>query len=239
MVRWAHSGELEFIGRLDTQVKIRGFRIELGEIESALKGDVEVRGAVVLARPSSSGAVQLIAYVVPQDRKRFPVEEVRQRLRKKLPDYMVPALFVVLDGFALTPNGKINRNALPDREPDTSSNYAEPRNELEHALADIWRSVLGRDRVGIHDNFFEAGGDSILSVRICAAADAKGIELTPAKLFEFPTIAELAGQVNFSATAPSPSMPVEEARTVSAGIESAGLSRRELDMLAVQFGKRN
>jgi amino acid adenylation domain-containing protein len=237
MVRWARSGELEFIGRVDTQVKIRGFRIELGEIESALRGDTEVRGAVVLARPSSSGAVQLIAYVVPQDRKRFPVEEVRQRLRKKLPDYMVPALFVVLDSFALTPNGKVNRNALPDPEPDTSSNYAEPRNELEHALADIWRRVLGRHRVGIHDNFFEAGGDSMLSVRICAAADAKGIELTPAKLFEFPTIAELAVQVNFSATAPSPSMPVEEVG--SAGIESAGLSRRELDMLAVQFGKRN
>ncbi|HEY6392851.1 MAG TPA: amino acid adenylation domain-containing protein [Bryobacteraceae bacterium] len=228
LVRWSHHGEIDFLGRIDTQVKIRGHRIEPGEIESALKADPQVQSAAVVARPDSAGAVRLIAYLIPADPTALDIEELRKRLQRTLPAYMWPSHFVVLDSFPLTPNGKVNYRALPDPAPDSQSewSYVAPRTEIESALARIWSQVLGVDRVGMNDNFFSLGGDSILSIRASTAAAREGIEFSPAKLFAFPTVGELAEQVVLSAAGPGDPEPAME------------LSGREMDVLARTFSGR-
>lgn len=238
IARWSRHGELEFRGRLDAQVKIRGFRIEPGEIESALNADAAVQGAVVLARADSTGGAQLIAYVVPTDGESSSVDDLRSRLRRTLPDYMVPSQFVVLDSFPLTPNGKVNRRVLPDPQPAsdarTAAETVAPRTALERTLAQIWCQALGVERVGIHDNFFSLGGDSILSIRVSAAAGQMGLEVSPATLFAFSTIAELAAHVRVL----DPAENAAKATTAPA-LAGGALSRRELEVLARRLGNRN
>ncbi len=193
LVRWRPDGLLEFLGRRDGQVKIRGFRVELGEIEAALALHPAVREAVVVARPVTGTDNQLVAYVAHA--AGADAEELRAFLRDRLPEAMIPAFFVSLDSLPLTANGKVDRRALPDPRPaaaDEPAGDGLPRDATEERLAAIWREVLRLDRVGVHDNFFQLGGDSILSIQIVARARREGLLITPRLLFEHQTVAELA-----------------------------------------------
>jgi amino acid adenylation domain-containing protein/non-ribosomal peptide synthase protein (TIGR01720 family) len=193
LARWLPDGNLEYLGRLDHQVKLRGFRIELGEIESALTQHETVKEAVVVLR-EREGHQALAAYLTVHDiRHSSFIIDLRAWLRSTLPDYMVPTSFTVLDKLPLTPNGKIDRKALPD--PDTAFNrdhYEPPRTATEQQLADIWSAVLKRPHIGIYDNFFDLGGDSILSIQIVARARQAKLSVSPRDVFQNQTIAELA-----------------------------------------------
>ncbi len=195
LVKYLADGNMEFLGRIDHQVKIRGFRIELGEIEEVLRQHPALREVVVLVREDEPGSKRLVAYAVSSVEPAPTVSELRSFLKDKLPEYMVPSLFVLLEAMPLTPNGKIDRKALPPPDtsrPDLEAAYIAPRTPGEQTLADIWAEVLGVERVGIHDNFFELGGDSILSIRVIARAAQAGLHLTPKQLFQSPTVAGLA-----------------------------------------------
>ncbi|ASS75346.1 hypothetical protein CIG75_10315 [Tumebacillus algifaecis] len=195
LVRWHVDGTLEFLGRIDHQVKIRGFRIELGEIESVLAQHESLQQTLVTVLEGEGGDKQLIAYVVPEAGQELALEDVRGHLRERLPEYMIPAGFVVLDAMPLNANGKIDRKQLPAPQlarAHTSEAYTAPRTATEQVLAEIWSSVLHRERVGIHDNFFALGGDSILSIQIVHRANRQGIRLKPKDLFQNQTIARLA-----------------------------------------------
>lgn len=193
--RYLPDGNIEFLGRVDHQVKIRGYRIELGEIEAVLRAHQSVRAAVVMAREDEPGRQSLVAYVVPELTPAPGAGELRDHLRQKLPEYMLPSSFVMLRSLPLTPNGKINRAALPKPEQAKAVTEDAPReslNAVEKILTDIWQRVLRVEQIGIHDNFFERGGDSILSIQIITKANQAGLRLTPKQLFDHPTIAELA-----------------------------------------------
>ncbi len=195
LVRYLPDGGIEYIGRIDNQVKIRGFRIELGEIETALLQHPAVLQAVAIAREHDPGKKRLVAYIVCNTSQNAAIGELRQFLKEKLPEYMLPSAFVFLESLPLTPNGKIDLRALPapDLTQQLEENFVAPRTEVEQRLAKIWAEVLGIEQVGIRDNFFELGGDSILSLQIVARANQAGIQLTPKQLFGNQTIAELAG----------------------------------------------
>jgi fengycin family lipopeptide synthetase B len=195
VARFLPDGTLEFLGRTDAQVKIRGYRIEIGEVEAALALYPQIREAVVLARADGGGEQRLVAYLVPDGETAPTADDLRQFLLAKLPPYMVPSAFVVLDALPLTRHGKVDRKALP--APDQSNvahaaNYIAPQNEIEQKLAGIWAEVLRLERVGVHDNFFSLGGDSILSIQVIARANQAGLRLTPRQIFQHQTIAELA-----------------------------------------------
>mgnify|MGYP000963431175 CR=1 FL=1 len=196
LVRYLPDGNLEFLGRLDDQVKVRGFRIELGEIAAALKEHPALRDAVVVAREDAPGVKRLVAYLVrAAEAGPLPAGELREFLKQRLPDYMLPAAFVTLERLPLTPSGKIDRRALPapDQErPELESAYVGPRTPAEATLTAIWAQVLGVQQVGVRDNFFELGGDSILSIQIIARANQAGLRLTPRQFFQQPTIEGLA-----------------------------------------------
>ncbi|HSS52816.1 MAG TPA: amino acid adenylation domain-containing protein, partial [Thermoanaerobaculia bacterium] len=191
--RYLADGRIEFLGRLDNQVKIRGFRVELGEIEAVLGQHPGIREAAVVVREDGSGHRRLVGYITV--REGDPTGELPQFLRQRLPDYMVPGTVVVLDSLPLSPNGKVDRRALPAADaaaPSPAEGYVAPRNPAEETLASIWREILKLDRVGVHDNFFALGGDSILAIQIVARAYDAGLELSPTQLFHHQTIAELA-----------------------------------------------
>jgi amino acid adenylation domain-containing protein len=200
LARRLPGGDLEFLGRIDHQVKVRGFRIELGEIEAALSHLPGVAQAIVVVREGGEGERRLIAFLVAEPAAGSPptVSELRAGLRERLPDYMVPAAFVTLDALPLTPSGKVDRRALSRRPVDAAQELAEerelvaPRNEVEALLAGIWGEVLSRERVGVHDNFFALGGDSILAIRMVTRARKAGLRFTPRDLFQRQTIAALA-----------------------------------------------
>jgi amino acid adenylation domain-containing protein/non-ribosomal peptide synthase protein (TIGR01720 family) len=194
LARYRRDGSIEFLGRIDHQVKLRGFRIELGEIEANLDALPEVEQSLVLLREDSPGNKQLIAYLTAVKGVQPDIPALRQQLHEELPDYMVPAAFVLLPEFPLMPNGKVNRNALPKPSGirDVDAEFVPPRTAIEKALADIWSDLLRADRVGIHDNFFDLGGDSILSIQIITRAAKQGLQLAPKQVFRYQTIAELA-----------------------------------------------
>ncbi len=195
LVRWKSDRTIEFQGRRDHQVKVRGFRIELGEIEAVLGNASGVRESAVIVREDQPGDKRIVAYVVAQGRPVPEASALRQFLRRKLPDYMVPAHFVFLEALPLSPNGKVDRKRLPAPDPTSSleSEYAPPRNEIERRIAEIWQEVLGVERVGIHDNFFELGGNSLLSTQtVSRIRTAFGVELPLRDLFQDPTVAGLA-----------------------------------------------
>jgi len=201
LARYQSDGNMVFLGRLDHQVKIRGHRIELTEIETSLKAHSAIREAAVVARRlqeirPANQTKQLVAFIVAQE-GRVPPEgkALRHFLREYLPDYMLPNRFIPLDKLPLTPNGKLDRQALPNPDQDWAvfaDDVVPPRNPIEEKLAEIWRTVLGLDTIGIHDNFFEIGGDSILSILIMAKVNQAGLKLAPNQIFQHPTIAELA-----------------------------------------------
>jgi acyl-CoA synthetase (AMP-forming)/AMP-acid ligase II/acyl carrier protein len=200
LARYLPDGNIEFLGRNDHQVKIRGFRIELGEIEAALAEHPTVRENVVVAREEEPGDKRLVAYLVPQPRQSTPtVRELRGHLKQKLPEYMVPTDFVVLDALPQTPNGKVDRRALPMPERSVvtlDSAYVAPRTPAEEALAEIWAEVLRAKQVGAHSDFFELGGHSLLATRIVSRVrEVFQVELPLRALFEEPTVAGLAERV--------------------------------------------
>jgi amino acid adenylation domain-containing protein len=199
LVRWRESGTLEFLGRIDHQVKLRGFRIELQEIEAVLSTHADVGAAVAIVREDSPGDRRLVAYVVPAGDRAPEEEQLRRLLKSNLPPFMVPSTFVALDALPVTPNGKLDRTSLPAPDgsrPDLARPYAAPQGPVEESLASIWCEVLGVDRVGVDDDFFDLGGHSMLAVKMLARVrDALGLELQLGQVFESPTIRGLAGSL--------------------------------------------
>ena len=198
-VRWLASGELDFVGRIDFQVKIRGHRIELGEIESVLvKHDDIEQCAVTVSKANDIN--RLVAYVTLSGKNKPTPQEFRQYVKSKLPDYMVPALFMTLHSLPMTNNGKVDRKALP--RPDfgelVTEAYVAPETEAECLITDIWASVLGIKKIGVNDNFFELGGDSISSIKVVARiAKAGCVVITPKDMFKYQTVAELSKVLAF------------------------------------------
>ncbi|WP_159025668.1 non-ribosomal peptide synthetase/type I polyketide synthase [Aquimarina sp. Aq78] len=193
LARWLPDGSLEYLGRIDNQVKVRGHRIELGEIENVLSKSETVKSCCVLARKDHRGSNRLIGYVVSENE--FDKIGLQSYLKSKLPEYMVPGLWVNLDKMPLTPNGKINRKGLPD--PDESEfstqEYTAPTNEIETQMVTVWENLLGIDKIGIHDGFFELGGHSLLATRLVSELRKLfNVEVTIKDIFEFTTIEQLA-----------------------------------------------
>ena len=208
------DGEIELLGRADSQIKLRGFRIELGEIEAALARHPAVRDAVVLLREDHPGERRLVAYVVPQTVEKAAeetVEQLRGALKAQLPAYMIPAFFVFLEALPRLPNDKVDRRSLPAPEGqavEDSDAFVAPHNRAEEVLAAIWSQVLRLEKVSVHQNFFEAGGDSILGIQVIFRAGQEGLRLTPGQLFEHPTIAGLAAVAERVAEAAAETGPV-------------------------------
>lgn len=196
LVRYLPDGNLEFLGRIDKQVKIRGFRVELGEIEAVLQKHLGVKNAAVNAVKTADNEVRLVAYVLPEDQQTFDLDEVKEKVKSMLPDYMVPAAFVTLSEFPLTPNGKINYRALPLPQFDVSSEIKEkikPRNTLETRLLDIWKEVLGSSNIGVTDSFFDLGGHSLLAMKLLTAVEQQlGKDVNLVNFFRQPTIEHMA-----------------------------------------------
>ncbi|HEX8244890.1 MAG TPA: condensation domain-containing protein, partial [Longimicrobium sp.] len=209
-VRWLPQGELEFLGRVDHQVKVRGFRIELGEIEARLREHPAVRESVVLVRHDAPGDPRLVAYVAADASAGADV--LRAHVAATLPEYMVPAAYVRLDAFPLTPNGKVDRKALPAPEGDAfaARAYEPPAGETEQALAEVWAEVLGVERVGRLDHFFELGGHSLLAVQVISRVrTVLGVEVELGELFTRPVLADFARELDAAARAELP--PIEPA----------------------------
>lgn len=198
LVRWLPDGKLDFLGRMDHQVKIRGYRIELSEIEAVLSRHAQVNQAVVVVH-AEKGLKRLAAYVTPESDLKPEPRDLRDHLKTNLPDYMVPAFLMVCESLPMTVNGKIDRKALPKPatdQLDLEQQYVAPETDIEKTIAGIWADMLGLEKVGIHSNFFELGGDSILSIRVVARITEAGYELTPKEMFQYQTVAELAGILN-------------------------------------------
>jgi amino acid adenylation domain-containing protein len=200
LARYRSDGAIEFLGRLDHQVKIRGMRMELGEVEAALTQHPAVREAVILAHEITAGNKSLVAYVVSKQEPLPTSDELRNYLRQRLPEYMVPATLFVLSELPLTPNGKIDRSALTQLESLSTQfeeTYTAPTDQVQEMLVEIWAAVLGVERVGIHDNFFELGGHSLLAAQAMSRVQkAFKTELPLRLLFEFPSVAAFAEQMN-------------------------------------------
>jgi len=198
-VRYRADGNLEFLGRIDQQVKLRGFRIELGEIEAVLAQHPTVADAVVLVREDQPDEPRLVAYMVAAAGQEVVPSDLRAFLQGHLPAHMIPAAFVVLEAFPLTPSNKVDRKALPapDHTVAESIPYAPPRTELEEQLAEMCAQLLQLERVGIHNNFFELGGHSLLAARYASyIRESFGIDLPLRTIFEHATVAELAAEID-------------------------------------------
>jgi len=196
LVRYRSDGNIEFLDRLDRQVKIRGYRIEPSEVESILSRHPSVRQAVVVAREDSPGGPFLVAYVLPNRALQPAPDALHSFVREQLPEYMVPVAFVTLNSLPLTPSGKLDRLALPALDtsrPTIRTAYAVPRTPIEETLARVWAQILGIERIGVRDNFFEIGGHSLLATRVMSRVrDAFNVDLPLRAFFENPTIAQLA-----------------------------------------------
>jgi acyl-CoA synthetase (AMP-forming)/AMP-acid ligase II len=186
--RWLPDGRIVHMGRLDQQVKLRGFRIEPGEIEAALSAHPAIRESVVVMRGDSPEHERLVAYIVYRTGQELTTSEVREHLRATLPDYMIPSMFLTIDAVPWTPNGKIDRKALPDpfrRGSHAASDYVAPATDVEHLIAGIWREALAVDRVSAEDNFFDLGGHSLLGLRVAATIHQRtGWRMPPHIMFQ-------------------------------------------------------
>jgi acyl carrier protein len=192
--RFLDDGDIEYLGRLDNQVKIRGFRIEPGEIEAALEMHEGVRQAIVITREDTPGEKRLVAYVVLSSEAQPPVEELREFLKERLPSYMVPAAFKIIEQVPLTPNGKLDYRALPSpEEQKTAETFVPPQTETEKKIAAAWQEILGVEKVSVHENFFDLGGHSFLMTEVVdRMRNVYGLEVPMADAFEHPTIFHLA-----------------------------------------------
>jgi acyl-coenzyme A synthetase/AMP-(fatty) acid ligase/acyl carrier protein len=197
--RYLPDGNIEFLGRKDHQVKIRGFRIELGEIENVLNGHPAVQQSVVVVREDERGDKCMAAYVVGKTERAASVEELRDYLKEKMPDYMVPSFFVMLEALPLTPNGKVDRKALPapdSKQGSAASAVEMPRTPDEELMAGIWQEVLKVERVGVNENFFELGGHSLLAMQLVSKVrETFGVDLPLRSLFDTPTVAKLSAKM--------------------------------------------
>jgi acyl carrier protein len=235
LARYMPDGRIEYLGRMDHQVKLRGFRIELGEIEAALEAHEGVReAAVVVHAPDAARGPQLVAYFVAQSDAPTPASELREHLLRALPDYMVPSHFIALERLPLTPNGKLARQDLPLPEGaaarESSREYVEPRTETEKALAEIWAEVLGVERVGVNDNFFDLGGHSLLATQVISRLrNALQVALPLRTLFVANTVAALAEAAEQQRLAQSSAAPAVE----PAAITSRGAT--DIDKLLEEF----
>jgi len=245
LVRWRPDGELDFLGRVDHQVKVRGFRIELGEIEAALGRHPGLREAVVVARDEGELGKRLVAFLVAKEGDGPPAAELRDFLRRGLPEFMVPSAFVCLEALPLSPNGKVDRRALmrleTSREPDAGVAGGEPRTVLEERLAALMAEALGRERIGIHDSFFDLGGHSLLATRVTArVARELGVELPVSALFLAPTVAKLAERLEQgeASSAPSISAPRRERSVGTAPYEAprSPIEKRLTELWAAVLG---
>jgi hypothetical protein len=205
--RYLPDGNIEFLGREDFQVKVGGHRIELGEVEAALGQHAGVRSVVVTAAGEKRGHKRLVAYVVPAVDPAPAAAELSRFLQEKLPEYMVPTAFVMLEALPLTANGKVNRQALPapgQLHPATEADYVAPRTDVERTIVAIWQEVLQVDKVGIHDNFFDLGGNSLLMVQVHnRLREVFQRETLLVQMFQHPTVSALAGYVSQSQDRPS------------------------------------
>ncbi|WP_354571578.1 amino acid adenylation domain-containing protein [Rhodococcus sp. UYP9] len=191
VARWNGAGELEFVGRADDQVKIRGFRIELGEIESVILELDRVAQVAVVAREDIPGTTRLVAYVVPGNGVVIDDEDLRSQVSAAVPEYMVPAAFVILESIPLTVNGKLDRRALP--APMVRRNdFQAPRTDAERIVGEVFADVLGVERVGVDDSFFALGGDSIMSIQVVSRVKSRGLSITARNIFEHKTVAAIA-----------------------------------------------
>ena len=192
LVCWGADGQLRYLGRADEQVKIRGYRIELGEVQAALTRLDGVKQAAVIAREDRPGDKRLVGYVTASATGAVDPAEIRTALAERLPAYMVPAAVVVMAALPVTVNGKLDMRALPAPEYTAGDHYRAPANAVEEILAGIYAQVLGLDRVGVDDSFFDLGGDSILSMQVVARARAAGVLCRPRDVFVEQTVAGLA-----------------------------------------------
>jgi acyl-coenzyme A synthetase/AMP-(fatty) acid ligase len=196
LCRWRADGNLEFLERMDHQVKIRGYRIELGEIEAVLSAQPGIKESVVLAREDTPGEKRLVAYMVLDQENPATTPALRRALAEQLPDYMLPVAFVPLDTLPLTANGKLDRRGLPAPDfarPELDSGYVAPRTMVEEQLSGVWRELLGLEQIGIHDNFFEMGGHSLMIARLAGVINERlGSNLMIGEVYRSPTIAEMA-----------------------------------------------
>jgi amino acid adenylation domain-containing protein len=207
LARYLPNGDIEYIGRIDHQVKIRGFRIELGEIEAALLQHSAIRETLVVAREDKPGDKQLVAYVVVNPQSPIPnsqSRDFRSFLKSKLPDYMLPGAFVILESLPLTHNGKVDTRSLPAPDmtrPELQEAFVAPKTQPEKVLAEVWAEVLHLEKVGIHDNFFALGGDSIRTIQVRSLTQQRGFNFSLQQLFQHQTIYELAQNLESTATA--------------------------------------
>jgi acyl carrier protein len=193
VARFRADGEMEFVSRRDDQVKIRGIRIELGEVRSILSQHPDVRQSAVVAVGDHSGGKRLVAYVAPRAAGTVAAADLRSFLKQKLPDYMIPATFVIMDALPLTPSGKINRQGLPAADYAAEESFVAPRSPVEEGLAAIWAEVLGLERIGVRDDFFELGGHSLAVSQIISRIDERfNLQLPLKSLFDAPTVEEMA-----------------------------------------------
>jgi hypothetical protein len=195
LARYRPDGNLEFLGRIDDQVKIRGVRIEPGEVQAALRQHPSVEAALVLVREDPRGVKRLVAYLAVASDKPADTRALRQFLAQRLPDYMIPSAFVVMDSLPLTASGKVDRGRLPtpDWELGMQTDFIAPRSPVEKKLGELWGKVLGLKQVGIYNNFFELGGHSLLATQFMSRLNAAlGLDLPLSTLFNQPTIEELA-----------------------------------------------
>ena len=194
LARWLPDGNIEYLGRIDDQVKIRGYRIELGEIECVLRKAEGVEDAVVIARADENGDKEIYAYFTAEEE--LSHDSLQTRLRQELPDYMIPSHMTQIDKIPLTTNGKVNRELLPDIEMQSAAEYAPPQNELEEALIKIWEGALGRENIGIHDNFFDLGGHSLKAMTIVnKISNELGFNIPVAELYNAPDVSQLANYI--------------------------------------------
>ena len=212
VARWRDDGTLEYVGRRDQQVKIRGFRIELGEIEAALETHADVQAAAVVAQSAGEGEKRLVAFLVLSPGATVSGPTLRAWLSQTLPEYMLPTRFAVLEALPLTPNGKVDRQTLERTEGQelaVGTDYVHPQTELESQLAHIWQELLRLERVGIHDNFFQLGGHSLLALSVISRIRSQLDRDVPLRwLFEHPTVAGLACQIEASNAAPCVVEPI-------------------------------
>jgi acyl carrier protein len=225
-----HGGKIEFLGRPDQQIKLRGRRIELGEIEATLERHPAVRQAAVLLQAEPGGDFRLVAYVVNRQDSSFSPAEIREFLKAHLPEYMIPAVWVKLDAMPLTPNGKIYRQGLRLRGESKLVDerfLTPPGTTVEQALVGIWADVLGKDQVGIHDDFFESGGHSILATQLIARLhETFGIEFSLRDFFQSPTVAGMAAAIS-----KNPERQKRIERISELLISVAGYSEDEVDAM--------
>lgn len=211
------DGAIEYLGRSDNQVKIRGYRIELGEIEAVLSRHPAIRQAVVVVNEPGPSDKRLVAYIVPDRSQSLKLDEIRASVKSSLPDYMSPHTFVLLDRLPLTPNGKVDRKGLP-QPGEIERDIMPARTLAEQVLTDIWKETLGVPSVSLHDNFFEIGGDSILSVQVIARANQAGLQILPMQIFQHPTLQQLAAAATVvglrksgdNPTGPAPLTPIQQ-----------------------------